>query len=68
MPNPIRVLTVDAAGTLIKPWPSVGAVYAKTARKYGIEINDNKYTTETLVTHKSLKFKETIKRTNLIEE
>jgi putative hydrolase of the HAD superfamily len=40
MPKPIRVLTVDAAGTLIKPWPSVGAVYAKTARKYGIEIND----------------------------
>ena len=35
MPNSIRVLTVDAAGTLIKPWPSVGAVYAKTARKYG---------------------------------
>jgi fructose-1,6-bisphosphatase II / sedoheptulose-1,7-bisphosphatase len=34
----------------------------------GVEINDNKYTTETLVTHKSLKFKETIKRTNLIEE
>ena len=34
----------------------------------GVEINDNKYTTETLVTHKSLKFKETIKRTNPIEE
>jgi fructose-1,6-bisphosphatase II / sedoheptulose-1,7-bisphosphatase len=34
----------------------------------GVEIIDNKYTTETLVTHKSLKFKETIKRTNLIEE
>ena len=34
----------------------------------GVEINNNKYTTETLVTHKSLKFKETIKRTNLIEE
>ena len=34
----------------------------------GVKINDNKYTTETLVTHKSLKFKETIKRTNLIEE
>jgi fructose-1,6-bisphosphatase II / sedoheptulose-1,7-bisphosphatase len=34
----------------------------------GVEINDNNYTTETLVTHKSLKFKETIKRTNLIEE
>ena len=24
----------------LQPWPSVGAVYAKTARKYGIEIND----------------------------
>ena len=34
----------------------------------GVEINDNKYTVETLVTHKSLKFIETIKRTNLIEE
>ena len=34
----------------------------------GVEINDNKYTTESLVTHKSLKFIETIKRTNLIEE
>ena len=34
----------------------------------GVVINDNKYITETLVTHKSLKFKETIKRTNLIEE
>ena len=34
----------------------------------GVKINENKYTTETLVTHKSLKFKETIKRTNLIEE
>ena len=31
-------------------------------------INNNEYVTETLVTHKSLKFKETIKRTNLIEE
>jgi fructose-1,6-bisphosphatase II / sedoheptulose-1,7-bisphosphatase len=34
----------------------------------GVEIDDNKYITETLVTHKSLKFKEIIKRTNLIEE
>jgi len=34
----------------------------------GVKIDNNKYTTETLVTHKSLKFKETIKRTNLIEE
>ena len=34
----------------------------------GIVIKDNKYTSETLVTHKSLKFKEIIKRTNLIEK
>ena len=34
----------------------------------GIEINDNNYTTETLVTHKSLKFKKIIKRTNLLAE
>ena len=33
-----------------------------------VVINNNEYTTETLVTHKSLKFIETIKRTNLIEE
>ena len=34
----------------------------------GVEINNNKYSTETLVTHKSSGFKEIIKRTNLIEE
>jgi fructose-1,6-bisphosphatase II / sedoheptulose-1,7-bisphosphatase len=34
----------------------------------GVKVDNNKYTTETLVTHKSLKFKETVKRTNLIEE
>ena len=34
----------------------------------GVVINYDEYITETLVTHKSLKFKETIKRTNLIEE
>ena len=33
----------------------------------GVKTYDNKYTTETLVTHKSLKFKKIIKRTNLIE-
>ena len=32
----------------------------------GIEINDNKFITETLVTHKGSNFKEIIKRTNLI--
>jgi len=34
----------------------------------GIKINGNKYITETLVTHKSLEYKEIIKRTNLIKE
>ena len=34
----------------------------------GIKINGNKYITETLVTHKSLEYKEIIKRTNFIEE
>ena len=34
----------------------------------GVLKNNNEYITETLVTHKSLKFKEMIKRTNLIEE
>ena len=34
----------------------------------GVKIDGNKYITETLATHKSLKFKEIIKRTNLIEE
>jgi fructose-1,6-bisphosphatase II / sedoheptulose-1,7-bisphosphatase len=34
----------------------------------GVEIDNNKYITETLVTHKSSKLKEIIKRTNFIEE
>ena len=34
----------------------------------GVNINNNQYTTETLVTHKSLKFTKIIKRTNLISE
>ena len=34
----------------------------------GIDIKDNNYTSETLVTHKSSNFKEIIKRTNLIKE
>ena len=40
MPHPIQVLTVDAAGTLVQPWPSVGAVYGKTARDHGISVKD----------------------------
>ena len=34
----------------------------------GVKINENNYTTETLVTHKSSKFIDIIKRTNFIEE
>jgi fructose-1,6-bisphosphatase II / sedoheptulose-1,7-bisphosphatase len=34
----------------------------------GIEINDNNYTSETLVTHKNSQFKEIIKRTDLIKK
>jgi fructose-1,6-bisphosphatase II / sedoheptulose-1,7-bisphosphatase len=34
----------------------------------GVVINNNEYATETLVTHKSLKLKKILKRTNLIKE
>ena len=40
MASTIKLLTVDAAGTLIRPWPSVGAVYAQTAREYGLQVDD----------------------------
>ena len=40
MSNTTHVITVDAAGTLIRPWPSVGAVYAKTARGFGLSVKD----------------------------
>jgi putative hydrolase of the HAD superfamily len=40
MSNPTHVITVDAAGTLIRPWPSVGAVYGGTARKFGLTVED----------------------------
>lgn len=42
----IRLLTVDAAGTLVRPWPSVGAVYGRTAREHGIEVSDEEVNTE----------------------
>lgn len=37
----ICLITIDAAGTLIRPWPSVGAVYGKTARKHGLIVDDS---------------------------
>ena len=42
----ISLLTVDAAGTLLKPWPSVGAVYGKAARKKGIQVDDTDLDTQ----------------------
>ena len=42
----IRLLTVDAAGTLVRPWPSVGAVYGRTAREHGIEVSDEEVNTK----------------------
>jgi putative hydrolase of the HAD superfamily len=35
--GPIRAVTLDAAGTLIVPHPSVGAVYAEVAAEGGLE-------------------------------
>ena len=40
MSNSTHVITVDAAGTLMRPWPSVGAVYGKTARGFGLPVKD----------------------------
>jgi putative hydrolase of the HAD superfamily len=34
----IRAVTFDVGGTLIKPWPSVGDVYAEVARDFGIHV------------------------------
>jgi putative hydrolase of the HAD superfamily len=33
----IRAITFDAGGTLIEPWPSVGAVYAEVAAEFGFD-------------------------------
>lgn len=32
----IRAVTFDAGGTLIEPWPSVGAVYSEMAQRFGL--------------------------------
>ena len=36
MLNEIKAVTLDAAGTLLEPWPSVGDVYARVAEECGI--------------------------------
>lgn len=61
----IRLLTVDAAGTLVRPWPSVGAVYGLTAREHGIEVSDEEVNTEFYKTFGRL---QTCKQTNEGEE
>src|SRR5947209_8770968 len=33
----IRAVTFDVGGTLIRPWPSVGHVYAEVAARHGFE-------------------------------
>ena len=35
MKRKIRAISFDVGGTLIKPWPSVGHVYAEVAAEYG---------------------------------
>jgi putative hydrolase of the HAD superfamily len=36
MLDDIEAVTLDAAGTLVEPWPSVGDVYARVAEECGI--------------------------------
>ena len=31
----IKAVTFDAGGTLLEPWPSVGAIYAAVAEEFG---------------------------------
>jgi putative hydrolase of the HAD superfamily len=61
----IRLLTVDAAGTLVRPWPSVGAVYGRTAREHGIEVSDEEVDREFYKTFGRL---QTCEQTNEGEE
>jgi putative hydrolase of the HAD superfamily len=37
--NPIQVITFDAGGTLLYPFPSVGEVYAELAAAHGLKTN-----------------------------
>jgi putative hydrolase of the HAD superfamily len=38
LPDEIQAVTLDVGGTLIKPWPSVGHVYAEVAAQHGKKI------------------------------
>ncbi len=35
----IKVIFLDAGGTLLHPHPSVGAIYSRVARRYGLRVN-----------------------------
>jgi len=37
----VRAISIDAAGTLMRPWPSVGAVYADAVRARGYDAEDD---------------------------
>lgn len=39
-------VTFDAGGTLIEPWPSVGAVYAEVAREFGWDCSPETLTSQ----------------------
>ena len=36
---PAKIIFFDAGGTLFRPWPSVGHVYARTALKHGVRVD-----------------------------
>jgi len=40
----IRAVTFDAGGTLIEPWPSVGAIYAEVAAEFGFSCEAERLT------------------------
>ena len=42
----ILAVTFDAGGTLIEPWPNVGAVYAAVARDFGLECEPYRLTAQ----------------------
>lgn len=42
--NRIRAVTFDAGGTLIEPWPSVGAIYSEVAAEFGYRCEPEKLT------------------------
>lgn len=50
--NMIEAVTFDAGGTLIEPWPSVGAVYAGVAREFGLECSEERLTAQFMGTWK----------------